>query len=155
MPYSAPFKKKRPRANSGEGSKNNTLKQINIDDQSMWNNNKLLKEKQQLFDDTVVDQVAKTGTPFFAVGTLGFKRVIKVANSKLVIEKTKTVLKYVEVRAESVLSEVHDIISAVKHRVLSIGFTTDMWTSFDGDSYCSLTVKSGFRFPDLICSVVK
>ena len=93
MPYSAPFKNKRPRANSGEGSKNNTLKQINIDDQSMWNNNELLKE----------------------------------------------------VRAESVLSEVHDIISAVKHRVLSIGFTTDMWTSLAGDSYCSLTVKGGFR----------
>ena len=138
---SAPFQNKRPETNSGEGSKNNTFKQIQIDDQGMWNHKELIKEKQKLFDEAVVDWVAETGTPFYAVGTPGFKRVIKVANSKLLVKTPTTVSKYVEGRAQSVLSDVHDIISAVKHTVPSIGFTTDMWTSLSGDSYCSLTTS--------------
>ena len=138
---SAPFQKKRPVTDSGEGSRSNPFKQMKIDDQGAWNHKEMIKEKQKDFDDAVVDWVAETGTPFYAVGTPGFKRVIKVANSKLVVKTPKYVSKHVEVRAESVLSEVHDIISAVKHRVPSIGFTTDMWTSLAGDSYCSLTTS--------------
>ena len=138
---SSPFQNKRKATVSGEGSRNETFKQMRIDDQSAWNQKEAIKEKQKVFDEAIVDWVAQTGTPFYAVGTPAFKNVIKVANSKLVVKTPKTVSRYVEVRAESVLSDVHDIISAVKHRVPSIGFTTDMWTSLAGDSYCSLTTS--------------
>ena len=138
---SAPFQNKRPATDSGETSRSNPFKQMKIDDQGAWNQKEIIKEKQRGFDDAVVDWVAETGTPFYAVGTPGFKRVIKAANSKLVVKTPTYVSKQVGVRAESVLSEVHDIISAVKHKVPSIGFTTDMWTSLAGDSYCSLTTS--------------
>ena len=138
---SSPFQNKRKATDSGEDSKNDTFKQMRIDDKGAWNQNVVLKEKQQIFENAIVDWVAQTGTPFFAVGTPAFKNVIKVANSKLFVKTPQTVSKYVEVRAEGVLSDVHDIISAVKHRVPSIGFTTDMWTSLVGDSYFSLTTS--------------
>ena len=65
---SAPFQNKRPATDSGERSKNNTFKQIRIDDQAMWNHKELIKEKQKLFDDAVVDWVAETGMYCFLFG---------------------------------------------------------------------------------------
>ena len=81
---SSPFKNKMKATVSGEGSSN--------DDKGAWNQNKALKEKQQVFDDAIVDWFSQTGTPFFAVGTPAFKNVIKVANIKLVVKTPQTVL---------------------------------------------------------------
>ena len=53
------------------------------------------QRKQTGFDDAVVDWVAEKGTLFYAVGTPGFKRVIKAANSKLVVKTPTYVSKQV------------------------------------------------------------
>ena len=130
----APFQNKRPAAEMLE-------RQKVLSYPTTWNNDTALKQKQKDFDETLVDMVAETGIAFNVVGTNSFKRVIKVANPKLKVKHPRTISRYTTDRANSVLSDVHDIISAVKHHVPSVGFTTDMWTSLAGDSYCSLTTS--------------
>ena len=135
--YSAVKDKKN--VNKAEDLSGKTFKQLRIDE--TLNFNDALKERQQEFDDAIVDWVAETGIAFNVVGTPSFKKLINIANRKLVVKTPKTISKHVEKRSVIVLSDVHDIINAVKSTVPSIGFTTDMWTSLAGDSYCSLTTS--------------
>lgn len=103
--------------------------------------NETMKEKQNKFDESLVDFVAETGVSFNVLGTTAFKNVIQVANRKLIVKTPKTISNHVTKRSRGIMSQVCDIIAAVKSTVPSIGFTSDMWTSLAGDSYCSLTTS--------------
>ena len=52
----------------------------------------------------------------------------------------------VDKSAEEVMKEITDIIRTVKEDLVSLGFTTDLWTSRAMDSYLSLTVSFIDRF---------
>ena len=99
------------------------------------------EEKQKEFDDSLVYLVAEAGVSFNVIGTPAFKNMIQIANRKLKVKTPKTISKHVEGASRNVMSDVHDIIAAVKSTVPSIGFTTDLWTSRAQDSYISLTTS--------------
>ena len=63
------------------------------------------------------------------LGSESFKALIEVANRQLVVKSPRTVSRKVDHSASRVLSDVCDILSAVKSTIPSVGFTTDMWTS--------------------------
>ena len=100
-----------------------------------------MEEKQKNFDESLVYLVAETGVAFNVLGTPAFKNVIQVANRRLKVKTPRTYSRKVEGVSRNVMSQVHDIMSAVKATIPSVGFTSDMWTSLAGDSYCSLTTS--------------
>ena len=85
--------------------------------------------------------VAETGVAFNVLGTTSFKNTIEIANRRLKVKTPRTISRHVETISQQVMSQVHDIMSAVKSTIPSIGFTTDMWTSLAQDSYISLTTS--------------
>jgi hypothetical protein len=98
-------------------------------------------EKQKKFDDKMVEFFADTFTPFNVVGKESFKNVIKVACGGIKVKNPRTYSRMVEAKAKNVLGQVTDIMASVKKDILSIGFTSDLWTSRSGDSYISLTAS--------------
>ena len=71
----------------------------------------------------------QTGVSFIVHDHPRFKDVIGVFDRHIHVKTPRTYPRKVEATAESLLSKVSDIMSAVKSTVPSIGFTTDMWTS--------------------------
>ena len=99
-------------------------------------------EKQKNFDEALVSFVAESGVSFNSLGTDSFKKVINVADRKLIVKHPATVSKHTGKLANNVLQRVCDIMAAVVPDLSSIGFTSDLWTSqHKVDSYCSLTAS--------------
>ena len=73
--------------------------------------------------------VAETGVSFNVLGSESFKELIGVANRHLHVKNPRIISRKVDGSARSVLSQVSDILSAVKSTIPSGIFTTDMWTS--------------------------
>ena len=138
---SAPFIQKSVKRDASEAlySQNKHAKQTRIDDFKTLNVN--IDEKQKIFDESLVYFVAETGVAFNVLGTTSFKNTIEIANRRLKVKTPKTISRHVETISQQVMSQVHDIMSAVKSTIPSIGFTTDMWTSLAQDSYISLTTS--------------
>ena len=101
------------------------LKQMKLD----FGAKEVTKAKQVDFDEALVNFVAETGVSFNVIGHQSFKDLIGVANRQINVKSSRTVSRKVEESAGSVLSDVSDILAAVKSTIPSIGFTTDMWTS--------------------------
>ena len=76
----------------------------------------------------MVNWGAQTGVSFIVLGHPRFKDVIGVFNRHIHVKTPRTYSRKVEATAESLLSKVSDIVSAVKSTVPSIVFTNDMWT---------------------------
>ena len=85
--YSAVKDKKN--VNKAEDLSGKPSKQLRIDE--TLNFNDALKERQHEFDDAIVDWVAETGIAFNVVGTPSFKKLINIANRKLVVKTPKTI----------------------------------------------------------------
>ena len=94
---------------------------------------------QKKFDDALLEYIADFGVSFRQAA--GLKNLMTVVNRKIKVPSRWTLSRKIENKAKEVLSEVKDIIGAVRgsEELLSIGFTTDLWTSRSGDSYISLT----------------
>ena len=101
------------------------LKQMKLD----FGASEVTKAKQVDFDDALVNFVAETGVSFNVIGHQSFRDLIEVANRQIIVKSSQTVSRKVKATADSVLSDVSDILAAVRSTIPSIGFTTDMWTS--------------------------
>ena len=116
------------------------LKQPKLD----YFSNSNLAERQQLFDDSVVKFVSETGISFNVLGSDSFKYLINVANrtnGKLVVKDPRTYSRKVGTVSRKIMSDVCDIMAAVRTNLTSVGFTTDLWTPRANDSYVSLTAS--------------
>ena len=129
-------------------SQNKHAKQTRIDDFKTLNVN--IEEKQKVFDESLVYFVAETGVAFNVLGTTSFKNTIEIANRRLKVKTPRTISRHVGIISQQVMSQVHDIMSAVISTIPSIGCTTDMWTSLAQDSYISLTTS--FIDQDFLCT---
>ena len=96
-------------------------------------------ELQKKFNDALIEHIAENHCSFSQFGSQSFASLINVANKKLTIPHPTTLSRMASFKAKTVLSQVCDIIAAVKQDLLSVCFTTDLWTSRTGDSYISLT----------------
>ena len=96
-------------------------------------------ELQKRFNDALVEHIAESHSSFSQFGSQSFRNLINVANRKLTVPHPTTLSRMASSKAKTVLSQVCDIMAAVKPDLLSVCFTTDLWTSRTGDSFISLT----------------
>ena len=99
------------------------------------------KEIQLKFNDSLLEYVANYGVSFRQAA--GLKDVIAIANIRIKVPSSWTLARSSDNKGRSVLKQVTKIIAAVRasEELVSIGFTTDLWTSRSGDSYISLTTS--------------
>ena len=99
------------------------------------------KDVQKKFDDALIEFAAQAKVPFNVFGTDSFKKLINVANKGIVVKHRTTYSRMISLKAKKVLKDVQDVITSLKGSIVSVSFTTDIWTSRAGDSYISLTVQ--------------
>ena len=75
------------------------------------------------------------------VGQDTFKKLFDIADRKLTVKHPTTYSHMVTDTAQNTLSKVCQIIAREKTEIVSVGVTTDLWTSRAGDSYISLTLS--------------
>ena len=95
------------------------------------------KLAQDKLNDAIIEYVAKSGVSFRQAAQL--KDVIHSVNKRIHVPSSKVLSRRMEVRAESTMQQVHNILASVKTNLVSVGFTTDLWTSRAQDAYMSLT----------------
>ena len=98
-------------------------------------------DKQKSFDEAMVDFLADTFVPFNVTGQDSFRKLFDIADRKLIVKHPTTYSRMVTDTAKTTLSQVCKIIAKEKADILSVGITTDLWTSRSGDSYISLTLS--------------
>ena len=103
------------------------------------------KELQEKFDEALIEHITETCTSFHQYGE-SFQRLISVLTKKVKVKHPTSLSRMVDKSAEEVMKEITDIIRTVKEDLVSLGFTTDLWTSRAMDSYLSLTVSFIDRF---------
>ena len=94
---------------------------------------------QEQFNSALMDHIAENQCPFSQFGTDSFKHMITVANKKIQVPHPSTLSRMATTKAKNVLGQVCDILAAVKPDLLSVCYTTDLWTSRAGDAFISLT----------------
>ena len=94
---------------------------------------------QNKFEDALLEYIADFGVSFRQAA--GLKDLISVVNRKIKVPSRWSLARKTNDKAKKVLNEVKNIMAAVRasEELVSIGFTTDLWTSRAGDSYISLT----------------
>ena len=93
------------------------------------------------FHDELINHIADTCTSFAQYGGESFQRVVSVLNKRVKVKHPVTLSRIAGKKAEELKKEICAILAAVKDDLVSLGFTTDMWTSRAMDSFLSLTVS--------------
>jgi len=125
-------KRKRPSDNAGPApkkAKEDFFKNPSVVD----------KDLDRRFHEALISHIAETCTPFHQYGE-SFQRLISVANKRIKVKSRHTLSRMASRKAEEVRNEIAAIIVSVMDDLLSLGFTSDLWTSRALDSYISLTL---------------
>ena len=93
------------------------------------------------FHDALIEHIADCHASFGQFGTKSFQKVVSTLNKRVKVKHPTTLSRMVTAKAESVRKEVASILRAVKVDMVSLGFTTDLWTSRASDSFISLTLS--------------
>ena len=135
------FRDRRGNQESGEGSASKRPREDFFSPQV----HQVDKELQEKFDEALIEHITETCTSFHQYGE-SFQRLISVLTKKVKVKHPTSLSRMVDKSAEEVMKEITDIIRTVKEDLVSLGFTTDLWTSRAMDSYLSLTVSFIDRF---------
>ena len=114
-----------------------TRKQMKQPKFSFTSQSEAEKITQAKFEDSLEKYVANSGVSFQQAAAL--TSVMHSVNKKIKVPSSKVLSRRMEEKADSTLKQVHNIMAAVRSNILSVGFTTDLWTSRAGDAYMSLT----------------
>ena len=93
------------------------------------------------FHDALVEHIADSFASFGQFGTESFQKVVTTLNKRVKVKHPTTLSRMATGKAESVRKEVASILRAVKADLMSIAFTTDLWTSRASDSFICLTLS--------------
>jgi adenylate kinase len=96
---------------------------------------------QNDFDEAVIDFASENKISFNALGSESFKKMIRVANKKIKVKHRTTYSLMTTKKARKIKMKVMRRILKNRGNMKSVSFTTDMWTSVTGTSFCSLTVQ--------------
>ena len=92
------------------------------------------------FHRELIKHIAHTCTSFNQYGK-SFQRVIDVLTKRVKVKHPRTLSRMVDKEADVLMADITAIIKTVKDDLVSLGFTTDLWTSRSLDSYISLTLS--------------
>ena len=109
------------------------------------------KDLDERFHRELIKHIASTCTSFNQYGE-SFQRVISILNKRVKVKHPRTLSRMIDTSAEELMADLTAIIKTVKNDLVSLGFTTDLWTSRALDSYISLTVSFIDRFTIIMIS---
>lgn len=95
---------------------------------------------QKILDKQIARWLAESGVPFRVIDLPSFKKLINIANDKLKVRGRNFYSKLVTSLAEEARRDIIDILQYSKSHLKSVSFTTDIWTSRNGDPFISLTM---------------
>ena len=107
------------------------------------------KDLDAKFHEALIEHITETCTSFAQYGE-SFQNVINVISKRVKVKHPNTLSRMVDNDADKVLKEVTSIFRTVKEDLVSLGFTSDLWTSRALHSYISLTISFIDRFVILI-----
>ena len=96
---------------------------------------------QKTLDEAITHFLAESGVAFRIVDLESFKKIIKVSNPKLRAKGKTFYSKLVSERADEMRKTLIHIIESQKAQIDTISFTSDIWTSQNGDPYICLTLQ--------------
>ena len=103
------------------------------------------KDLNAKFHEALIEHITETCSPFAQYGA-SFQNVINVISKRVKVKHPITLSRMVDSDADGVLREVTSIFRTVKEDLVSLGFTSDLWTSRALHSYISLTISFIDRF---------
>ena len=86
------------------------------------------RDLDRRFHEALISHMAETCTPFHQYGE-SFQQLISVANKRIKVKSRFTLSRMITRKAEEVRHEIATIIASVLDDLLSLGFTSDLWTS--------------------------
>ena len=86
------------------------------------------RDLDRRFHEALISHMAETCTPFHQYGE-SFQQHISVANKRIKVKSRFTLSRMITRKAEEVRHEIATIIASVLDDLLSLGFTSDLWTS--------------------------
>ena len=98
------------------------------------------KDLDDRFHDALIEHIAQTCTSFNQYGE-SFQRVVSILNKKVKVKSPRTLSRMVDKKAAELMTDITGILKAVKADLVSLGFTTDLWTSRALDSFICLTLS--------------
>ena len=96
---------------------------------------------QNEFDDAVIEFASENKISFSALGSESFKKMIKVVNKKVKVKHRTSYSRMTTKKAKQIKLKILKTILQKRGQMKSVSFTTDMWTSAAGTSFCALTVQ--------------
>ena len=103
------------------------------------------KDLNAKFHEALIEHITETCSPFAQYGA-SFQNVINVISKRVKVKHPITLSRMVDSDADGGLREVTSIFRTVKEDLVSLGFTSDLWTSRALHSYISLTISFIDRF---------
>ena len=95
---------------------------------------------QKLLDEAIVNFLAESGSAFRVVDLNSFKDMFRVTNDKIEVRSRKYYSNLVTMKANEMREELLGMIIYLKNKIQTVSFTTDMWTSVNGDPFICLTM---------------
>ena len=95
---------------------------------------------QKALDEQIAKWLAESGVAFRQIDLPSFKKLINIANDKLKVKGRTFYSKLVSNLAEEARRDIINILQHSKSHLKSVSFTTDIWTSRNGDPFISLTL---------------
>ena len=92
------------------------------------------------FHKALVKHIAASHASFGQFGMKSFQRVVSTLNPRVKVKHPTTLSRMVSGEAKQVRRDVASILKAVKPDLVSLAYSTDLWTSRASDSFISLTL---------------
>ena len=134
--YEALTKKDKKRPAEAESSTPPPTKQARIDSFTQ----KLNSNIEHNLDEAIVEFLGETFTAIRIVDHPSFKKMFQVLNDKVKVKGRTYYSNLITQKAQDIRNELHAIIEFLKDQLNTITFTTDLWTSINGDPFMCLTL---------------
>ena len=95
---------------------------------------------QKSLDEQIARWLADSGVSFRVIDLPSFKKLINIANDKLKVKGRNFYSKLVTSLADEARRDIISILQYSKSHLKSVSFTTDIWTSRNGNPFISLTL---------------
>ena len=99
-----------------------------------------LQASQKNLDEAIVEFLAESNVAFRVVDLDSFKKMFSFLNNKVKIRSQRFYSKMVTTKSDEMRKDLYSIIEFLRDELVTVSFTSDLWTSVNSDSYISLTM---------------
>ena len=95
---------------------------------------------QKKVDDAIVEFLAESNSAFRIVDLESFKNMFSCINKKIKVKGRTFYSNLVTQKSDEMRKDLLSILDFMKNDIVTVSFTTDLWTSVNSDPYISLTL---------------